>query len=374
MKLLIDARLYGLEHGGIGRYVMNLVQELSKIDKDNTYEILLRKIYCESLSFPPKWRKHEVDVRHYSLKEQITVKGIIDKLNPDLVHFPHFNVPLYCKKPYVVTIHDLSKHRSKGRKSTTLPQYLYFIKRMGYEKVFRRAVMGSRSIITPTKIVKNDLLSNYDIQPEKVVVTYEGVSVSKNAANKKVGSKYNLSKPYFVYTGSAYPHKNLDRLVEAMVLLNKSAKDKVTLYICSSRSIFTHRLEKIIKEKMADEYVKLLGFVPDDEISTIYKNSVGFVYPSLMEGFGLPGLEAMSSGTISLVSDIAVFKEVYQDKTYYFNPYDFSAISKAMSDVLALSSESRKTKIFVGKEFVKKYSWEQMAKDTLKVYESSAGL
>src|SRR4030067_3832085 len=117
---------------------------------------------------------------------------------------------------------------------------------------------------------------------------------------------------YFIYVGNAYPHKNLEKAVRAMVLLNQESKTKVLFFIVSSRNVFTQRLERIISKFQAQEYVKLLGFVEDEKLRDLYKNSAGFLYPSLVEGFGLPGLEAMKAGALVLCSDIPVFKEIYK--------------------------------------------------------------
>jgi len=175
---------------------------------------------------------------------------------------------------------------------------------------------------------------------------------------------------YFVYAGNAYPHKNLGRLIEAMVLLNKSQDEPVILKIASSRNVFTKRLEKEIGELGAERYVELLGFVPDKKLNDLYKKSVAFVFPSLSEGFGLPGIEAMEAGTLVLASDTPVFKEVYKDAAVYFNPLDFTSIEKSMRDALEVPETVRKEKIAFGQKFIKRYSWSQMAKETLKVYES----
>lgn len=173
---------------------------------------------------------------------------------------------------------------------------------------------------------------------------------------------------YFIYTGNAYPHKNLNRLIEGVILLNKSQDEPVTLKIASSRNVFTKRLEKEIKNQGAEKYVELLGYVPDERLTELYKNSVAFVFPSLSEGFGLPGIEAMEAGTLILASDIPVFKEIYKDSAIYFNPLDFTSIEKVMENVLGMEEEERKEKIAFAQKFVKRYSWTQMAKETLKVY------
>lgn len=173
---------------------------------------------------------------------------------------------------------------------------------------------------------------------------------------------------YFIYVGNAYPHKNLERAVKAMVLLNRELETKVLFFIVSSRNVFTQRLEKIISKAHAGEFVKLLGFVEDEKLRDLYKNSVGFLYPSLVEGFGLPGLEAMKSGALVLCSDIPVFKEIYQKYGIYFDPKDSNSIKEAMQEVLRLGKVERERVIEDGKKFVERYSWEKMAKETLNVY------
>lgn len=176
---------------------------------------------------------------------------------------------------------------------------------------------------------------------------------------------------YFLYTGNAYPHKNLDRLIDAIVVLNKNYKEKILLKISSSRNAFVERLNKSIKEKNAEKYVKLLGYVSDEEIKDMYKNSIAFVFPTLAEGFGLPPMEAINSGTIAVVSDIPVLKEVYGDSVLYFNPTDVYSIANSLEEAIKLSDKDRKNKIEYSQNYVKKYSWSKMAKETLKIYEAS---
>ncbi|MFZ3301226.1 MAG: glycosyltransferase family 1 protein [Microgenomates group bacterium] len=182
---------------------------------------------------------------------------------------------------------------------------------------------------------------------------------------------------YFVYTGNAYPHKNLERLVQALVLLNKRSlsfddqKRPVKLKISSSRGVFTERLENIIKKNNATEYIELLGYIPDDKIKELYRNSIAFVFPTLSEGFGLPPKEAIEAGTLAIISDIPVLKEVYKDSVSYFDPYDVNSIANSLEKVIEIKSEERKKKIEYAQNFLKIYSWLKMAKETLKVYEGS---
>lgn len=376
MKILIDGRLYGLENAGLGRYLINLVGELTKLDKKNEYILLLRKKYFEGLKLPPNWKKVLADFRHYSFWEQIRLPFIISREKPDIVHFPHFNVPLLYGGRFVVTIHDMLMHRFPGLAATTLPAPLYFVRQLAYRIDFMKAVKGSLKIIVPSQSVKLDILKKFNLKGDRIEVIYEGAdeNIHADAGSKKVLQKYNLENPYFIYTGNAYPHKNLERLIEAVKLLNLDSSVEIELAVISARSVFIERLSNAIKRLRAEEYVKLLGFVPDEDLGSLYKNSTAFAFPSLSEGFGLPGLEAMNSGALVLASDIPVFKEIYGKNAIYFNPLDFNSIEESMKNVLEMDKSVREERIEKAKEFVKKYSWVKMAKETLNIYESSFGL
>ncbi len=147
--------------------------------------------------------------------------------------------------------------------------------------------------------------------------------------------------------------------------------NKVNFYIVSARNVFTERLEKLVDKLNAQNYVKLLEFVHDEKLRELYEKSVGFIYPSLSEGFGLPGLEAMQAGTIVLASDIPVFREIYGNHVIYFNPIDQRSIESAMRKALTITKLEGERIIRTNKEFVRRYSWEKMAKETLDVYETA---
>lgn len=382
MKILIDARLYGLEHAGLGRYTINLVGELAKLDKTNEYVLLLRQKYFQAkqdpalrdnqLNLPIRWKKVLADFRHYSLAEQALLPKIISKEKPDLVHFLHMNVPVFYQGKFVVTVHDLLMQKHRGAAATTLPFYAYFPKVLMAKYVVRFAVDKALKIIVPSAAVKREVVSHYRLEESKVIVTYEGVDghIASVDSSKKILLKYKLRDPYFIYTGNAYPHKNLERAIKAVVFLNKKKAKNVSFAIVSSRGIFTQRLEKIITNLKAQKYIRLLGFVPDKELEVLYKNSLGFFYPSLSEGFGLPGLEAMAAGSLVVCSDIPVFREVYKDVPIYFDPFDVASLEKSLEKVLSLNPKDRLRIIEKGQKLAKNYSWRKMASETLKVYES----
>lgn len=378
-RIVIDARMYGLEHAGIGRYVLNLIKEISRFgweDGGKKFFLLVRKKNYEEVralvnNFS---RVIVVDIPHYSLREQIFLPFILAKLKPDLVHFPHFNVPLLWFGRYVVTIHDLIKHKSRGVETTTHWPIIYWLKYLAYRFLIKMVVRSAVKIITPSQWWKDELVKRYHLPPEKIFVTYEGVEKTFRFLNPPSGSdsqilkKFGLKKPFVVYTGSLYPHKNISRLVEAIDLLNSSESLNLSLAIVCARNIFYHRFLKKLAGTGKDKYIKLLGFIPDGELIRIYRQAEAFVFPSLLEGFGLPGLEAMASGLPVVSSNFSCLPEIYGQAALYFNPLEIKDMAQKIKSVIS-NRRLRENLVKEGFRQIKKYSWLKMAKETMTVYE-----
>jgi len=391
LKIAIDCRFWGPKHTGLGRYTENLVKNLLKIDKNNHYIFLVRE--QPELKSKAIINYQITDCLPYSLKEQFLLPGLLKRIKPDLVHFPHFNVPIFCPFPYVVNIHDLIKHYSRGLKTTTRQPWTYLIKYWGYKYVFAKAVKRARKIIVPTKLVKKQLLGYYKIPADKVVVTYYGgesklkvnppaggekPSIQAQTKGLKVLRKYNLKKPFLLYVGNVYPHKNIRRLILAVKMINQLTINNqqltINLVIVCARDVFWQRLKRTVSEFKAESFVSLPDFIPDKELKMLYSQAKAFISPSLMEGFGLPGLEAMASGCPVVCSNIPVFKEVYGKAAVFFNPQDVEDMKREIMKVINLSSKERQELIKKGKTQANKYSWHKCARETLKIYESCLSL
>jgi len=379
MRIVIDARLYGLENAGIGRYIINLIREITKFDCKNDYFILLRKKYYQSLCFSnQKVRKVLADYPHYSFREQFFLPLQLIKLRPNLVHFPHFNVPIFWWGKYVVTIHDLIKHQFRGPEATTKSRLFYWFKYLNYKFLVRFAIGRAVRIITPSKWTKKGLKKQYGLNSAKIAVIYEGVNEKFKTKNSELKAgdlleKYKIKKPFLIYTGSLYSHKNVERLVMAVKDLNEIHHLNLFLVVVCGRNVFWERFRKQVKKLKADGFVILTGFVSDDELNVLYRQAEVFVFPSLLEGFGLPGLEAMAVGLPVLASDSSCLPEVYGSAAVYFNPLNV----KQMADKIKAVVTNRKLRVqmrALGYQQVRKYSWARMAKQTLEIYESSFGL
>lgn len=376
MRILIDGRFYGLEHAGIGRYSMNLIDELAQLDSNNEFIVLLSPKYFKNLKLPNNWTKVQIGFRHYTITEQLKLPLIISKYKPDLCHFLHFNVPVFYFGKFVVTLHDMEMHRSSGKEATTRDFFSYRLWRLGYRLVFAMAAKRATKIIVPTNVVKKEIRDYFNLPSKKLVVTNEGVDSSffekvNTATAQAVLEKFNImGRKYFFYNGNAYPHKNLPNAIEAIKLLNKTVK--ALFVIASSRSVFSERLMKLVKDQGLANLVKIIGFVSDEELRVLHQNSVAFIYPSLMEGFGLQGLEAMASGTLLCASDIPIFREIYDDNALYFDQSKSESIVRVLGKAFGLTNLARAKRIVSGVSHAKRFSWEKMAEETLTAYSANA--
>ncbi len=377
MKIGIDCRLWG--ETGVGRYIRNLVYNLQKIDRKNEYVLfVLTKDYenLKSQMENVKWKIVKADIRWHTLEEQLKLPSILNQEKLDLVHFPYFSVPVFYNKPFVVTIHDLIiDHFPTGKASTRLP-IIYGIKRLGYKYIIKKAAQNAEKIITVSNATKQEIVDYLKIDEEKVVITHEGIddkiqNSNIEIQNNTINTKYKiLNTKYFLYVGNAYPHKNLERLLEAFGTLAY----RVKLILVGKEDYFYKRLKNKVAEMRLSEKVIFLQNVTDEELSSLYQNALALVMPSLMEGFGLPALEAMVNKCLVLASDIPALREVCGDAAIYFNPYGVNDIFKKMSEAYYDDTYHYSDRKEKGLERVKNFSWHKMAKETLRIYESCVGV
>lgn len=364
MRIGIDARFYGIGHTGIGRYVQNLCTYLGKIDESNTYLIFGPHEIKKDIQDFPNFVYIPLNTKVYSLAEQVINPIIFSSYHLDLLHVPHFNIPLLYQGKIVVTIHDLIKHLSVGTKTSTHNFFIYHLKHIVYKIVVASAILRATKIITPTNYWKDYLLSHYPRKTDDIVVTYEGVasnllSISKISPSEIV-SKYGLEKPFVIYTGNLYPHKNVELAIQAVKKFNQIHNHQVQLALVCARSIFKERFQPT-------SYLKVLGLVPDEELSLLYQEALALVQPSFIEGFGLIGLEAMAKSLPVLSSNSSCLPEVYGEAALYFDPTQVDQLVNSLHAIL-ISKDLRDSLILKGLKRVKLFSWSKMAKQTLAVY------
>lgn len=372
MRIGIDARFFGVRRKGLGRYTQKLVESLERIDSKNKYFVFLRaENFGEYAPQNANFKKVLADYRWYTLEEQLKFPGLLGRYNLDLVHFPHFNVPLFYFGKFVVTIHDLVLFHFSTVRSSTLNTFLYGFKFLMYRLVINSALRRSSRLITVSKFTKRDILKRYKTLPqEKIIVTYEAAEkfcmLSPNK-DEDILSRYGIIRPYIMYVGNAYPHKNLENLVYAFKIMQTS-KPELQLVFVGKEDYFYSRLKKLVTEQAINRIV-FAGYVPDHDLDILFHNTGAYVFPSLYEGFGLPPLEAMAKGAPVVSSEHPCMREILEDSAYFFDGKNINAIADSALKVLG-DKNLRARLIQKGYEQVKKYNWEDMALKTLGVYKS----
>lgn len=369
-RIGIDARFYGSAGKGLGRYTQKLIENLEKIDNENQYFIFLRKEnFDEYVPKADNFRKLIANYKWYGFGEQLLMPFVFLKYKFDLVHFPHFNVPIFYRKPIVITIHDLILLHFPTLKGTTLSPVLYWIKFLMYKIVINSAIKRSKKIIAVSEFTKNDILKNYEIPAEKIQVSYEACenfcAISRKS-DAEILKEYGIMKPYILYVGNAYPHKNLETLLRAFKLL-RSENSQLNLVLVGKEDYFYLQIKNIAKKEVIDG-VAFPGFIPDKDLDIIYKNSEVYVFPSLYEGFGLPPLEAMAKGVPVVSSDHECMKEVLGDGALFCEARDVHSLAEAISKVIA-DKPLRNSLIKKGYAKSGSYNWEKMAIITKKIYQ-----
>jgi len=367
MRIGIDARFLGPKGKGLGRYTQKLIENLEKIDEQNEYVIFLRREnWDEYEPKSPKFQKALADWRWYSLAEQIKMPANIFRQKIDLMHFPHFNVPILYFRPFVVTIHDLILRHFPTRRASTLGPLKYWAKNLAYKIVIWLAIKRAKMIIVPSHYVESDILKNFKISEEKIIVTYEGAPPVVRPAILKAGNilhKYGIKKPYLIYVGNAYPHKNLERLIEAFEILGKKSKRDLQLVLVGEEDYFYRRLKQSVKS----EKIIFTGFVQDNELDLLYRDAELYIFPSLCEGFGLPPLEAMVHGVPVVSSDATCLPEILGKAVIYFDAARSQNMADKINRVL-IDKDLAARLILAGYLQIKKYSWQKMAEETREIY------
>lgn len=376
MRIGIDARFFGPVGKGLGRYTERLIENLERLAVEHDFVVFLRKenfdLYQPS---NPRFRKVLADFRWYSLAEQLRFPPLIRREKVDLMHFPHFNVPVLTPCPFLVTIHDLILLRYPTRRNTTLNAAVYGLKYAAYRLVIKLAAWRARRIVTVSECTKKDIVAELGVKPERITVTYEAADGVEQGQLTIPGTRRpeerGVTKPYFLYVGNAYPHKNLERLLSVFKTLRDGGLD-AQLVLVGKMDYFYERLKReaetlgLLDRKDAIFY----GYADEGELAELYRRARAYVFPSLLEGFGLPPLEAMRYGTPVAASNSSCLPEILGDAAVWFDPERPEAIADAMRKVF--TDESLRTRLAdLGKRRVERYSWRECAERTYQAYLTS---
>jgi glycosyltransferase involved in cell wall biosynthesis len=353
-RIGIDARN---DQAGIGRYTFSLIRELAQIDRENEYVLLLSRERFASYAAPrANFRAVEADIPWFTVREQLQLPQLVGRERLDLMHYPHLTVPLASRTPFVVTVHDLNYLDAAADSGSR-------VRRAGYRVELAKA-RRARRLIAVSEHTRDSIVRELRVEPERVAVTYEAADPPGTVEpDASVLARLGLDAPFFLNVGAAYPYKNLAGLIEAFARLDGNRQ----LVLAGDQEEFGAALrEQAVAAGLADRVV-FPGRVSDAELAALYGGALAYAFVSYSEGFGLPGLEAMSAGLPVVAASAGSLPEIYGDAARYCDPDDVGSIAAALAEVAA-DEQLRDRLVSRGRERAAGFSWRRTAEQTLGVY------
>lgn len=371
MRIGIDARMYGAKATtGIGTYIKQLTDTLFEIDTTNEYVLFMRpSAMKEFISPSSRVRTVQADIPWYGWKEQLVFPRLIAHEHCDVVHFPHFNVPIFYRGKYVVTIHDLTPKFFPG---PNVKRSIF--RKVAYEVVFRQGIRRASSVITISEHTKKLLEMYHPVSANKTHVI--GLGVTKNftstiseAERVNVKKKYGITKPYIVYVGVWRDHKNIPGLVKAFELVQREHGIDAQLVLTGMADQRYPEIMNAIEHSVERHNIILPGFVDDSDLPALYAGAMVNTLVSFAEGFGLVALEAAACGTPTVCANSTSVPEVMGDAVVLCNPHEPVDIAESIAQIFT-NPTLRTTLSQQGIDRAKMYHWDDCARKTLDIYQA----
>lgn len=366
LRITIDGRM--VSNTGIGRWLENIVRALLNIESPHSIKVLVNPDSERTRRFLAPTQIIRFPAPIYSVREQVSLPFELAADRPDVVHYPNFNIPVFDGTRCVVTLSDIIYYLfPEACPSRAAHQYARFM--------IRHAARKARRIITVSEYSKRDLVDHARVPAEKIDVIYDAIDPTtfhshySEESIRAVTRQFKVTKPYIFYTGNHEPRKNLLRMVHAYRML--PIRNDFQLVVGGRIDQRRHELYAELSDLRARGDAILCGEISETDLPVMYAGAALFVFPSLYEGFGLPPLEAMASGTPVACSSATSLLEVVGDAARMFVPTDLDDITAAMRDVLTRPDLARdlRRKGLLRAQF---FSWSKAATQIKQVYESVA--
>ena len=361
-KIGIDGRL--ISQTGVGVYIRNLLYYSSRRIPKN-WRVYLYLIDDDFKNFhfpyPHPYIKRRAPFRWHSFAEQLDFAHLLYRDNLDLVHFTYFTYPWLYRKKFISTIHDLTPLLFKTGKASTGNRLIFELKHFIFRQVLKSEISRAVKVITPTNTIKKQIISLFgEHLQRKIIPLAEGVDYQlfNLKANNKL--KKVFKKPFFVYIGNFYPHKNVSNLIRVFSQIKKD----VSLILVGPDNFFAKRLQQISIELWKKKKIIFYPNASKSDLVFFYQNALALIHPSLSEGFGLTIIEALYFGCPVIASDIPVFDELYRDNFIRFNPYRLDSLKEVIESFL-----QKKLIHQVDRVIFNKLSFERMANETINLYQ-----
>lgn len=380
MRIGIDARtILNPDRGdaiGVGHYTYQLIRHLLDLDRKNEYVLFFDFRVREK--DVKKFTRTNVKIKFYPFSDykkylpvaynEILGTATLVKEGLDLIHStsPMSRIPSGYRGKTVVTIHDMAPYK--------VPEVFPRLYRAKVRTVTSLMAGKAGKIIAVSESVKNDLKNILHIPEEKIRVIYSGfdrrILENPEISRENFLKKYKLrpEEKYILFLGTLEPVKNLTRLLEAFRIFKNQNRKNHKLMIAGKRGWLATEYKQMIRDWGLENEVIFTGYVAGDDLAPLFRNAEFFVMPSLYEGFGTTVLEALATGTPSIVSRVSSLPEVAGDAAVFVNPMDVNEIARAMTR-LSEDENLKKELKEKGKIQAEKFNWEKCAEETLALYE-----
>ena len=371
MRIAIDARMYGNSQcTGIGTYIEKLTSALFEIDQENEYIMFMREPEFSKFT-PPNNRVKKVLVtpRWYSYGEQFFLPFQFMQEKFDLIHYPHFNSPVFFPKKSVCTIHDVTPLFFPGHKMKSI------IRRLAYKLVFHATLRKAKQIIAVSESTKRGILENFNLPENKIKITYEGVDerfriIAKNDIISETKRKFGITQPYIFFIGVWRNHKNVETLVKSFAILKEKYQVPHQLVLGGREDLHYTKIREEINQSAYKKDIITPGFISDTDLPILYNAATLFALPSFIEGFGIIAIEAQSCGCPVVSTNTTSMPEVLNDSALFFNPNDPEELAEKMFQIIN-NETLRQNLIKKGLQNIKRFSWQKCAKETLQIYQKT---
>jgi glycosyltransferase involved in cell wall biosynthesis len=384
VKIALDVRR--IHDFGVGTYIRNLLQAIAEQQSPHQFHLICGTHDRSQLpALPDNFRLEIYDRRDSSRMDHFGLPRLIRRLRVDLTHIPFHRVPLFMPRPYVVTIHDLSSLFYDDATGILHSAHVFRLKH-GLRRAARIiAVSGAtrRDVVNLVPAAGDNVRLIYNA-PDPQFLPQQGHSGRTGAGEPaaaarerhRILERYQIRYPFLLYAGSIRPQKNIPRLIEAFAVVRQKLenhggyKDLRLIIIGDDISRYPNVRRAVIQSRV-ENCVRFLGFIPLETLRVFHELATAFVFPSLYEGFGLPPLEAMASGTPVIASQVSSLPEVVGGAAMLVNPENVFDIARGITEVL-LNAELREELITKGRRQAARFSWARTASEVLSVYGEAA--
>jgi len=370
MKILIDAHLSENKITGIGRYLNGLIPSTVRLDHANEYILLLRDDLADDHPLNriagPHVNKIYAAIHGVNPVNHYTLSKIIRRINPDIYHHPHFDLPLLQHVKSVVTVHDLKYIRNPHFFPEFSAMKKFYMKRM-----IRNSARRAIRVITASKSTKNDLIELMNISDTKIDVVYHGLEEKLQVTFHQpkcteILMRHGIDGEFIIFVGERRPHKNIPNLIQAFKILKNYLHDNIKLVIIGKKYLNYDVPESMINDAGAGQIV-IADSVTDEELAIFYQQARLLILPSYYEGFGFPLIEAMSMGLPVIAANNTSMIEVVGNAGLLVDPDSPDDMAAAMIRLLKDDADRQKL-IKAGFERVTEFNWDRSAMQTIEIY------